>query len=79
MDIQGLQESLGVGMGRFITHHQSLGDLPITEATGEQIKHLIFALGKPGAAQVGKGTRAQGWAAIGVAASTAMTAAWSGC
>ena len=52
MDIQGLQQALGVGMGRLITHPQSLANLPITEATGEQIENLILALGEPGATQV---------------------------
>ena len=40
--VEGLQQSLGVGVGRFITDYKPLGDLAIAEATGEQVEHLIF-------------------------------------
>ena len=68
MHVEGLQQALGVGVGGFITHHKALCDLPIAEATGEQVENLVLAWRKPRTAQIRQDSRPQGGAAVGVTA-----------
>ena len=52
MHVEGLQEPLGVCVGGFVAHHKARCDLPVAEATGEQVENFILTGGEPGTAQV---------------------------
>lgn len=64
MHVEGLKQSLGVGVCCLITDNESTGDLTITQSTGEQIENLVLTGCQPRTAQIWQHATPQRWTAI---------------